>query len=276
MPPIRSRNPRVLVFDSGVGGLSIARAIKELNHVDIIYVSDNAAFPYGTKSETTLIDRTKSVLKEIQQQVEADIIVIACNTASTVTLPTLRESFNEPVIGVVPAIKPAALVSKSKVIGLLATPGTVSRDYTHDLIRSFASDCRIVPLGCSELVYFAEEKLKGNDINIQQLIALIHVFKKNKTIDTVVLACTHFPLLLDELKIALPDITHWIDSGDAIARRVAYWISELNFETTNHEMRGQSFFTQHDTAIDNLHAALVQNQLDNIQFIELPFTENNV
>jgi len=274
MLPKLTRNPRVLVFDSGVGGLSIARAIKQHSHIDTLYVCDNAAFPYGTKSEKTLIERSKTVLEHLQKQVEADIIVIACNTASTVILPTLRETFAVPVIGVVPAIKPAASMSQSKVIGLLATPGTVTRDYTHDLIQSFASDCRILPLGCAQLVYFAEEKLKGHSIDKQHLAELMQPFAEDKSIDTIVLACTHFPLLLEELKSVLPNIHYWVDSGDAIARRVAYWIGELGFEEVYNELKGRSFFTAQDTSIEQLHVALAQDQLDNVHIIELPFTNS--
>ena len=273
--PTHIRNPRVLVFDSGVGGLSIAGAIRQHCDIDTIYASDNAAFPYGTKSEQTLIDRTKCVLEAIQKQVDADIIVIACNSASTVTLPVLRQCFTEPVIGVVPAIKPAASLSQSKVIGLLATPGTVSRDYTLDLIETFASDCCIVPLGCAELVYFAEEKLKGRSIDKSKLAQLMQPLARDKNIDTIVLACTHFPLLLEELKAVLPHIQHWVDSGDAIARRVAYWIKELGFEKGTQAIKGQSFFTRRDDSIEQLQSALAANQLDNVNIIELPFNNSD-
>lgn len=274
MSSTASCNPRVLVFDSGVGGLSIVRAIKQQTNADIIYASDNAAFPYGTKSEATLIERTKNVLKSIQQAAKANIIVIACNTASTVTLPALRESFAEPVIGVVPAIKPAAVLSKSKVIGLLATPGTISRAYTSDLIREFANDCQVISVGSAELVHYTEEKLKGTAIDSKQLIELVQPFYENQQIDTMVLACTHFPLMLEELKTVLPNITYWVDSGGAIARRVNYWISQLGLDEPARIINEhRSFFTQKDDSIERLKNTLMSDGLGNIQLIEMPFNE---
>lgn len=225
--------PRILIFDSGVGGLSIAEAIcAQHPYCSITYASDNAAFPYGTKDEAELIERVDAVLHKLQELSKADILVVACNTASTVALPKIRERFQLPIIGVVPAIKPAAKVSDSKVIGLLATPGTVSREYTTELINTFAKDCTVIPLGSSELVKLAEEKLRcsTNTVSpsfIQRLHTILEPLTHHPNMDTVVLACTHFPLLRDELTQILPSIKHWVDSGDAIARRVGYWLDEL-------------------------------------------------
>jgi glutamate racemase len=223
---------RILVFDSGVGGLSILQEIRrQYPHCCFFYASDNAAFPYGTKTEEELIERVDVVLHQLQQTTQADIIVVACNTASTVALPRIRERFSQPVIGVVPAIKPAAAISQSKVIGLLATPGTVKREYTQQLIAQFAADCEIISIGSSELVHLAEQKLRGETITQQQLEPIVQRLIHNPEIDTVVLACTHFPLLKEELKIALPNIKHWVDSGEAIARRVGHWLSQQNVDT---------------------------------------------
>jgi len=276
MLPAYAHPPRVLVFDSGVGGLSIADAIKQqYPNIDITYCSDNAAFPYGTKSESTLISRTETVLRHIQNQVHANIIVIACNTASTVALPRLRASFKEPVIGVVPAIKPAAALSKSKVIGLLATPGTVSRAYTKDLVNEFANDCRVVSVGSAQLVAFAEDKLKGNAINLTAVKHSVQKFSLDTTIDTIVLACTHFPLLLEELKLVLPTIKHWVDSGDAIARRVGYWLTELNLsDTIECKNTYHSFFTENNHTIEQLRPALNRHGFGEIHFATLPFCED--
>lgn len=223
-----AQSPRILVFDSGVGGLSIAQAIQEQHsHCTIIYASDNDAFPYGTKTEDFLIERVDQVLYQLQIASEADIIVVACNSASTIALPKIRERFNLPIIGVVPAIKPAAQTSKTKVIGLLATPGTIERKYTANLIYDYANDCKIVPVGSSELVLIAENKLKGIAVSLDDMEAIIRPFKENPNIDTIVLACTHFPLLKEELQTLLPTITCWVDSSEAIGRRVGHFLNEL-------------------------------------------------
>ena len=158
--------PRVLVFDSGVGGLSVAQEIQQrLPQISLVYASDNAFFPYGTKGEAELIARVDQVIDALLARYPADILVIACNTASTLTLPHLRSKLSLPIVGVVPAIKPAALMSKSGVIGLLATPATVARPYTHELIREYATNCQVISLGSSALVQIAEQKLRGEAID---------------------------------------------------------------------------------------------------------------
>ena len=224
------RAPRILVFDSGVGGLSVLREIQQrLPACEFIYASDNEAFPYGTKPEPELITRVDQVLHKILATYEVDIVVVACNTASTLTLPHIRSHFSQPIVGVVPAIKPAAARSRSKVIGLLATPATIARSYTHELIREHASDCQVISVGSSELVIMAELKLRGQTIVQNDIIKLLAPFYKSENavkLDTVVLACTHFPLLRAEIQAALPEGVDLIDSGEAIARRVEFLLGE--------------------------------------------------
>lgn len=275
--------PSILVFDSGVGGLSILQEIRQ-QYPDCFYfyASDNAAFPYGTQSEDTLVDRVDHVVHQLQQYTQADIIVIACNTASTVALPRIRERFSQPIIGVVPAIKPAAAISRSKTIGLLATPGTVTRHYTQQLIDEFASDCQIISVGSSELVLLAEKKLRGETINPQQLKIIVEPFAMNDDIDTLVLACTHFPLLKDELRKALPTIKHWVDSGEAIARRVGYWLNETRALSVSISaalplpptlapkstvQKNTALFTEQTAAIESLAPALAQLGLGTIAIV---------
>lgn len=276
MSSVTSRKPRIMVFDSGVGGLSIARAIKQTHEfLEILYVSDNAAFPYGTKDENTLIERTIAILSEVQRQNYADVIVIACNTASTVALPTLRKVFKTPIVGVVPAIKPAAALSTNKVIGLLATPGTVTRRYTEGLIQEFADNCQIIPVGSAELVKLAEDKLHGERVDPSAIQQIVEPFTKDEQIDTVVLACTHFPLLLDELKLALPKIAHWVDSGDAIARRITYWLAELGLSKQPIMASQQRcIFTEETLALAKLSVALKAEQFDKVDVISMPFTDD--
>lgn len=229
-----SLKPRVLVFDSGVGGLSVANEIQQrLPGLSLIYASDNGFFPYGTKGETELIARVDRVINALLSQYPADILVIACNTASTLALPHLRSQLNLPIVGVVPAIKPAAQQTKTGVIGLLATPATVARPYTHELIREYAAGCNVVSVGSSELVQIAEQKLRGEHVDlaaIKQITA--GLFKSSDSVkpstdmDVLVLACTHFPLLKKELSECLPSQLTIIDSGAAIARRVEFLLGE--------------------------------------------------
>lgn len=267
----------ILVFDSGVGGLSIAQAIKQMiPSCRLSYASDNAYFPYGTKNEAQLIDRVEHVLTTIQQEVSADIIVVACNTASTLVLPKIREHFTLPIIGVVPAIKPAAEISSNKVIGLLATPGTVKRSYTEGLINDFANHCNVISVGSSELVILAEKKLQGETISLPELQQLMSPFNdttNHKTPDTIVLACTHFPLLKEELKTVLPHISHWVDSGEAIARRAIFWIDKLKLPkqespatSTNN---GLSIFTKKTRETELIRPALDKLNLTRIQYMEI-------
>jgi glutamate racemase len=283
---------RILVFDSGVGGLSILQEIRQqYPHCCFFYASDNAAFPYGTKTEDELIERVDIVLHQLQQTTQADIIVVACNTASTVALPRIRERFSQPVIGVVPAIKPAAAISQSKVIGLLATPGTVKREYTHQLIKKYAADCDIISIGSSELVQLAEQKLRGEIITQEQLKPIVQQLIEHATVDTLVLACTHFPLLKEELQTVLPNIKYWVDSGEAIARRVGYWLSELGLSelglselglseldfslasplnrTLEYPNNNIGYFTAQAPNIRQLQAALAEFNLSTIQFINV-------
>ena len=154
--------PTVLVFDSGVGGLSVYNEIRQLlPNLHYIYAFDNVAFPYGEKSEEFIVERVVEIVTAVQQRYPLALAVIACNTASTVSLPALREKFAFPVVGVVPAIKPAARLTANGIVGLLATRGTVKRPYTRELIDRFANECRIEMLGSAELVELAEAKLHG-------------------------------------------------------------------------------------------------------------------
>ena len=216
----------IVVFDSGVGGLSVYQEIvKKCPNHDYVFVSDNQAFPYGTKSEAELIGRVLQVVQAIEKNYTPDLLVVACNTASTVALPSLRDKFDFPIVGVVPAIKPAAIKSKTKTIGLLATPGTIERRYTQNLIDEFASECDVTKVGSSKLVEIAEKKLCGYSIDIEEIKGELMPFFDVKNIDILVLACTHFPLLNNEIE-SIMKLNHHneielIDSGLAIANRVA-------------------------------------------------------
>ena len=215
----------ILFFDSGVGGLSVlgpARAL--LPTAPIIYAADSAGFPYGTKTETELAARVPALLGRLVERFQPRLAVIACNTASTITLEHVRSALDLPVVGTVPAIKPAAEMSRSRVIGVLGTEATVRQPYVDDLAAKFASDCLIIRHGSPELVELAESKLRGEPVRldaIRDAAAPLFAAPQGNRIDTVVLACTHFPLLEDELKQAYPGIAY-VDGGPGIARRIAW------------------------------------------------------
>jgi glutamate racemase len=217
---------RVLVFDSGVGGLSVFDAIAASGHaLELDYAADNAWLPYGLKADADLQARVPALLASLVAQWAPDAVVVACNTASTIALEHVRAALTVPVVGVVPPIKPAAALTKTGVIGLLATPATVRRRYTDDLIAQFAVDKTVVRFGSAALVEAAEQKLRGGAADpaaIAEAIEGLYGAPGGADIDVIALACTHFPLLLQELSAAAPRPTTWLDSGAAIARRVAH------------------------------------------------------
>ncbi|WJV53733.1 glutamate racemase [Prodigiosinella aquatilis] len=229
--------PSVLIFDSGVGGLSVYDEIRKLlPDLHYIYAFDNEAFPYGEKPEQFIIERVLAIVGAIQRHHSLSLVVIACNTASTVSLPALRARFPFPVVGVVPAVKPAAKLTRNGVVGLLATRATVQRTYTYELISRFANDCKILLLGSAELVECGEAKLRGDVISAAVLQKILKPWLKlPEPPDTVVLGCTHFPLLTDELQRVLPDGTRLVDSGSAIARRTAWLIDHLDTPVLSRE-----------------------------------------
>jgi glutamate racemase len=216
--------PVILAADSGLGGLTIVAEIrKALPHARLAYLCDNAFFPYGTRRDAELLAHFLDVMNRAIDRVRPDLIVTACNTISTICLPQLRAATSIPVVGVVPAVKPAAQQSGRKVIGLLATPATVNRPYTDDLIQRYAADCTVLRLGSAELVDMAEAKLLGEAVDRERLDLILAPFfdrPADARPDVIVLACTHFALLRAELLAAGPADVAWIDSGTAVARRV--------------------------------------------------------
>ena len=267
--PLATHLPaRILVFDSGVGGLSIVAEIqRQLPACVISYCSDNAAFPYGTKSETELIDRVDKVLQAACSLEAIDIIVIACNSASTLALPHIRNNFEQPVVGVVPAIKPAAQLSQNKRIGLLATPGTISRSYTKQLINDFASNCHVTSVGSSWLVNLAEQKLRGETIEQAQLQSILKPFKSTG-IDTLILACTHFPLLREEIQTYFGRTVTLVDSADAIARRIAHLLKSMAIKPASTETN-KSLFTAKNVDVDKLSNVLKEYNLQDSRYLRV-------
>jgi len=262
-----------IVFDSGVGGLSVFDCIAAaLPGLRLLYVADNAYFPYGTKEEAALVTRVRDLLAGLTERLHPDLIVVACNTASTVALPALRDALAVPIVGTVPAIKPAAQASITRVIGLLGTPGTVRRQYTQALIDEFAPDCTVLRYGSAELVELAERKLRGESIApaaIERALAGLIDQPGGERMDTVVLACTHFPLLADELAAGAPRPLRWIDSGAAIARRVAALLDGAAASAKADAPPGhRAVFTARADAVEKLKPALSLRGLDEIEFME--------
>jgi glutamate racemase len=219
----------MLFFDSGVGGLSVLAPTRALlPNAPIVYAADNAGFPYGKKSEAELASRVPALLGRLIERYRPRLAVIACNTASTIALDHARSALDLPIVGTVPAIKPAAEMSKTRVIGVLGTEATVRQPYVDDLAAKFASDCTLIRHGSPELVELAEAKLAGETVSVDQVRAAAQPMfdaPGGERIDTIVLACTHFPLLEDELRAAFPNVAY-VHGGPGIARRIAWLTRE--------------------------------------------------
>jgi glutamate racemase len=220
----------LLVFDSGVGGLSVLRAIRaRLPAAPLVYVADSAGYPYGTKSAAEIEARVPALLGRLAERFDPELIVIACNTASTIALDPVRAALDLPIVGTVPAIKPAAALSKTRTIGVLGTEATVRQPYVDRLAAEFAADCTIVRHGSAELVDLAEAKLRGEEADApayRRILDDMFARPGGENIDTIVLACTHFPLLEEELGAASSHPVAFVDGAEGIARRTAWLTRE--------------------------------------------------
>jgi glutamate racemase len=216
------------VFDSGLGGLTVLREIVGARpDAHYVYVADDAFFPYGHHSEDQIIARVVPLIGELIAAHAPDLVVIACNTASTLVMSHLRSKYHVPFVGTVPAIKPACASSKTKRVSVLGTKGTVKREYTKALIRDFAQGCQVTLVGSADLAALAEAALSGHDVGDREIFAeLAPCFVGDGAsdparTDTIVLACTHYPLLMDRLVTLAPWPVDWVDPAPAIARRVS-------------------------------------------------------
>lgn len=225
----------ILVFDSGLGGLTVAAEVARLRpDARLTYAADDAGFPYGDWSAAELAPRVVAVLRRLVDDIRPDLCIVACNTASTLVLADLRKALPDlPFVGTVPAIKPAAALSRSKMVSVLATPGTVQREYTRALIDSFAADCGVTLVGSTRLAALTEAAMAGEavaDAAITAEIAPCFVSDGARRTDVVVLACTHYPLLVDRFTALAPWPVTWLDPAPAIARRVDSVLVEAGFE----------------------------------------------
>jgi glutamate racemase len=220
--------PTILVFDSGLGGLTVLREIVRARpDAHYVYVADDMFFPYGRHSEEEIIARVVPLVGELIAAHRPDLVVIACNTMSVSVMAPLRAAYSVPFVGTVPAIKPACAASKTRRVSVLGTKATVKREYTQGLIRDHGQGCEVTLVGSAELASLAEAALSGVEVSDREIYTeLAPCFVANgqdrsARTDTIVLACTHYPLLMDRLLRLAPWKVDWIDPAPAIARRVA-------------------------------------------------------
>jgi glutamate racemase len=257
----------LLIFDSGVGGLSVLGAIRDLlPTAPLVYAADSAGYPYGTRRPAEIEARVPALLGRLAERYDPQLIVIACNTASTIALDAVRAALDLPVVGTVPAIKPAASLSKTRTIGVLGTEATVRQPYVDRLSAEFAADCAVIRHGSAELVDYAEARLRGEpggggacDRALDGLFAQ----PGGDAIDTIVLACTHFPLVEAELAAAAPRPVRFVDGKEGIARRTAWLTRDRDWPAEPGE--GIALFTGRTTDVAAYRPGLARYGLTRIE-----------
>lgn len=222
----------VLVFDSGIGGLSVLREARMwLGDQRMIYVGDDAGFPYGEWEEEALIERIVGLFDTLMSEHQPKLAIIACNTASTLIMPALRKRFDIPFVGIVPAIKPAAMRTSSGMISILATPGTIKRRYTSMLVEQFAAHRDVTLVGATRLARLSENYMQGKpvdpDILLEEIVPCF-VERDGQRTDIIALGCTHYPFLVNEMRKVAPWPVDWLDPAEAVAHRAlqqlqTYW-----------------------------------------------------
>ena len=256
----------ILLFDSGVGGLSVLAAVRSaLPTAPIIYAADNGGLPYGPKTEAEVAARVCGLLGRMSERYRPRLICIACNTASTIALGMVRDVLAVPIVGTVPAIKPAAEQTRTATIGLLGTAATIRQGYVDRLEAEFASDKRLLRFAAPELVGAAEAKLRGQAVDPEvfaRAAAGLRDQPGGAEIDTVVLACTHFPLLVDELSAAFGPAVRFVDGAAGIARRIATLTRGQTFARTAPDF---ALFTRADDGLVLLQPALASYGLTRME-----------
>ena len=234
----------VLMFDSGIGGLTVLREARVLMPGRrFVYVADDAAFPYGAWEEPALKDHILSLFAGLLERYRPSISVIACNTASTLVIDALRQAFpGHPFVGTVPAIKPAAERTRSGIVSVLATPGTVRRQYTRDLIETWARKCHVRLVGSDRLAGLAEAYMRDGFVDeeaVRAEIAPCFIERDGASTDIVVLACTHYPFLVNRMRKTAPWPVDWIDPAEAIARRAVSLLDGLEAGRAREALPGE-------------------------------------
>lgn len=258
----------LLLFDSGVGGLSVLREVRAaLPQAPVIYAADNGGLPYGTKSEAEIAARVCGLLGRMSERYRPRLICIACNTASTIALAMVRDVLNAPIVGTVPAIKPAAEATRSGTIGLLGTAATIRQGYVDWLEAEFARGKTLLRFAASDLVGAAEAKLRGQPVDPAAIAAALDGLRSQpggESIDTVVLACTHFPLLADKLGTAFGPGVRFVDGSQGIARRIAHLTQGQAFQRSSPDT---ALFTKAEPRLELLRPALAGYRLDRIEVL---------
>jgi len=247
----------ILMFDSGVGGLSVLAALRAaLPQAPVIYVADNAGLPYGQKSEAEIAARVSGLLGRMTERLRPRLVCIACNTASTIALAAVRDVLEVPIVGTVPAIKPAAAMTRTGVIGLLGTEATIRQSYVDRLEAEFAAGKTLLRHGAPDLVTMAEAQLRGGTADPAaaiRAVAALRAMPGGERIDTVVLACTHFPLIVAELGAAFGPDVQFIDGAAGIARRIVSLTQGQPFERAEPDL---ALFTRDEAGLADLAPAL--------------------
>jgi len=258
----------ILLLDSGVGGLTVLEETRRLlPDAPIVYVADHAALPYGNKSEAQITARVAALLGRLVERYSPRLATIACNTASTIALAAVREALELPLVGTVPAIKPAAALTRTGTIGLLGTAATIRQAYVDNLEREFASDKVLLRHAAPDLVQAAEAKLRGEPLDPSVFKAAADGLRSQpggSDIDVVVLACTHFPLLEEELTGAFGSGVHFVDGAAGIARRIAWLTQGQQFNRSEPDI---AVVTGQNGSLDKLRPALIQYGLERIQHL---------
>jgi glutamate racemase len=258
----------ILLFDSGVGGLSVLTELRALlPDAPIIYAADNAGLPYGTKTEAQVAARVAGLLGRMTERFRPRLVCIACNTASTIALGMVREVLEVPIVGTVPAIKPAAAMTLTGTIGLLGTEATIRQGYVDRLEAEFAPDKRLLRAAAPELVEAAEARLRGEAVDPEVLArgaARLRALPGGDAIDTVVLACTHFPLLEQDLAEAFGPGVRFVHGAQGIARRVAFLTQGQPFARAEPDV---ALFTREGADVETLVPALSNFGLNRIKFL---------
>lgn len=255
----------LLIFDSGVGGLSVLAEVRALlPQAPVIYAADNAGLPYGNKTEAQIAARVSGLLGRMTERLRPRLVCIACNTASTIALGMVRDVLEVPIVGTVPAIKPAAAMTKTGVIGLLGTEATIRQGYVDRLEAEFAADKLLLRHGAPGLVTAAEARLRGEPVDpqaIAEAVAGLRGQPGGERIDTVVLACTHFPLLAGELAAAFGPDVRFVDGAAGIARRIAFLTEGQPWQRREDDL---ALFTRGGPDVEALRPALARYGLTHV------------
>ncbi|WP_144098013.1 glutamate racemase [Croceicoccus sediminis] len=258
----------LLIFDSGVGGLSVLDAVRKvLPDAPIIYAADNAGLPYGSKSEAEIAARVAGLLGRMAERYRPRLACIACNTASTIALGMVREVLHIPIVGTVPAIKPAAKITQTGTIGLIGTEATIRQEYVDNLEAEFAQGTTLLRLAAPDLVAAAEAKLRGEPVNRSAIVEAadrLMMMASGKRIDVLVLACTHFPLLSEELQKAFGPEVRLIDGAEGIARRIAALTEGQPFARSRPD---RAVFTRDEPGLSGLKDALARRGIEEIEIL---------